>query len=133
MSLNLFKSKETSDLIEYNLRIVLCSKAIEGYSCNETEIKLKFDCSVAALIFVCADFACMQELFIENIKTRKQFPPLPFSPKHKPAFLAAVPQAVSDVSADCCSLDQQLRNTDPELTRSHWSNFFFAVLCFCAF
>lgn len=62
MSFNLFKSKETSDLIEYNLRIVLCSKAIEGYSCNE--IRLKFDCSVAALIFVCVDFACMQELFI---------------------------------------------------------------------
>lgn len=61
MSLNLFKSKETSDLIEYNLRIVLCSKAIESCSCNETEIRLKFDCSVAALIFVCVDFPCMQE------------------------------------------------------------------------
>lgn len=98
MSLNLFKSKETSDLIEYNLSIVLCSKAIEGYSCNETEIRLKFDCSVAALIFVSVDFPCVQELFTENIKTRKQFPPLPSCPKHKPAFLAAVPQAVSDVS-----------------------------------
>lgn len=51
MSLNLFKSKETSDLIEYNLRIVLCSKAIESYSCSEREIRLKFDCSVAALVF----------------------------------------------------------------------------------
>lgn len=96
MSFNLFKSKETSDLIEYNLRIVLCSKAIEGYSCNE--IRLKFDCSVFALIFLCVDFACMQGLFIENIKTRKQFPLLPSCPKHQPAFLAAVPQAVSDVS-----------------------------------
>lgn len=96
MSFNLFKPKETSDLTEYNLRIVLCSEAIEGYSCNE--IRLKLDCSVAALIFVCVDFACLQDLFIENIKTRKQFPPLPSCPKHKPAFLAAVPQAVSDVS-----------------------------------
>lgn len=98
MSLHLFKSKETSDLIEYNLRIVLCSKAIEGYSCSETEIRLRLDCSVAALIFVCVDFACMQEVLIENIKTRKQFPPLPPCPKHRPAFPAAVPQAVSNVS-----------------------------------
>lgn len=90
MSLNLFKSKETSDHNEYNLRIVLCSKAVEGYSCSETEIRLRFDCSVAALILGCVDFACMQELFIENIKTRKQFPLLPPCPKHKPALLAAV-------------------------------------------
>lgn len=35
MFLNLFKSKEMSDLIEYNLRIVLCGNAIGGLSCNE--------------------------------------------------------------------------------------------------
>lgn len=112
MSLNLFKSKETSDLIEYNLRIVLCSKAIEGYSCSETEIRLGFDCSVAALIFVCVDFACMQELFIENVKTRKQFPPLPSLPKTQ----ASLPCSCSTgyfrcFRADWCSLDQQLRET----------------------
>lgn len=63
MSLNLFKSKETSDHNEYNLRIVLCSKAVEGYSCSETEIRLRFDCSVAALILGCVDLpACKNYL-----------------------------------------------------------------------
>lgn len=117
MSLNLFKSKETSDLTEYNLRIVLCGNAIGGFSCSEIQIRLRFLCPVTALIFASVDcfLACMWELFIENIKTRKQFPPLLLPPKTQASLLCSCSMGCFRcLTADRCSLDQQLRNTDPE-------------------
>lgn len=61
MSLILLKSKETLDLTEYSVRIVLCSSAMGGFGCNVIYIGISFDCSVTAFIIACVAFLFAHE------------------------------------------------------------------------
>lgn len=108
------KPKETFDLTRYNLRIVQGGNAAGGFGCSGIGIMLSFDCSVSASSSACANCLQARIIFFEIQKQENNSLFSPSCPKYNPAFSAAAPWVVSDVSQPTHALDRRLGSSDPE-------------------